>query len=94
MDSGLKPLRYEAANGDLNTLDKRAATGKATPVAVFAMHNRFPYPTAVDADGPIRTPADLAGRRLVSHPEDAWKFSPSSVLPPKSIRLATPTEVS
>lgn len=72
---------YEAAYGDLNTLIEMAAAEKATPVAVFAMHNRSPYTIAVDADGPIRTPADLAGRRLVSHPEDAaWKFFPEFCL--------------
>ena len=39
------------------------------------MHNRSPYTIAVDADGPIHSPADLAGRKLVSHPEDAaWKL--------------------
>ena len=47
------------------------------PIAVFAMHNRSPYTIAVAADGPVRTPQDLAGKRLVTHPNDAaWRMFP------------------
>lgn len=72
---------YEAAYGDMNTLIEMAAAGKTVPIAVFAMHNRCPYTIAVDADGPIHTPADLVGRKLTSHPEDAaWKLFPEFCL--------------
>ncbi|WP_138469327.1 ABC transporter substrate-binding protein [Poseidonocella sp. HB161398] len=63
---------FEAGYGDLNELARMRAEGRRdTPVAVMAIHNRPPYSIAVDAAGPIACPADLAGRRLVSHPQDA-----------------------
>lgn len=41
------------------------------------MHNRSPDTIAIDANGPIRRPADLVGHKLFSHPEDAsWKLFP------------------
>lgn len=69
---------YDAGYGDMNALVEYAAAHPETaPVAVFAMHNRSPYTIAVPAAGPVRTPKDLAGRRLVSHPSDAaWRMFP------------------
>jgi len=69
---------FDAGYGDMNALVEHAAARPDTaPVAVFAMHNRSPYTIAVPAAGPVRTPADLAGRRLVSHPNDAaWRMFP------------------
>jgi NitT/TauT family transport system substrate-binding protein len=69
---------YDACYGDMNELIAiKSADPASSPLAVWAMHNRSPYTIAVDADGPIRSPADLAGRKLVSHPEDAaWKLFP------------------
>ncbi|CAH1657174.1 ABC transporter substrate-binding protein [Hyphomicrobiales bacterium] len=69
---------YDIAYGDMNRLiEMKSVDPASSPLAVWAMHNRSPYTIAVDADGPIRTPADLAGRKLVSHPEDAaWKLFP------------------
>ena len=69
---------YDVAYGDLNTLiEMKSVDPASSPLAVWAMHNRSPYTIAVDADGPVQGPADLAGRKLVSHPEDAaWKLFP------------------
>ena len=69
---------YDVAYGDMNTLiEMKSVDPASSPLAVWAMHNRSPYTIAVDADGPVKSPADLAGRKLVSHPEDAaWKLFP------------------
>jgi NitT/TauT family transport system substrate-binding protein len=69
---------FDAGYGDMNALIECAATRPAdAPVAVYVMHNRSPYTIAVDAAGPIRHPRDLAGKRLVSHPNDAaWRLLP------------------
>ncbi|MGE0801191.1 MAG: ABC transporter substrate-binding protein [Lautropia sp.] len=69
---------FDAGYGDMNALVECAAArpGEA-PIAVFAMHNRCPYTIAVPAAGPLRMPRDLAGRRLVTHPNDAaWRMFP------------------
>jgi len=63
---------FDAGYGDLNELVRMQAEGREnTPVAVMAIHNRPPYTIAVDASGPIRTPADLGGKHLISHHQDA-----------------------
>lgn len=69
---------YDAGYGDMNALiECAAARPEEAPVAVFAMHNRSPYTIAVPANGRIRQPQDLAGSRLVTHPNDAaWRMFP------------------
>ncbi|PZQ00334.1 MAG: ABC transporter substrate-binding protein [Variovorax paradoxus] len=69
---------YDAGYGDMNALVECAASRpEEAPVAVFAMHNRSPYTIAVPADGPVLAPQDLAGNRLVTHPNDAaWRMFP------------------
>ncbi len=69
---------YDAGYGDMNALvECAAARPHDAPIAVFAMHNRSPYTIAVPAAGPLRSPQDLAGRRLVTHPNDAaWRMFP------------------
>jgi NitT/TauT family transport system substrate-binding protein len=64
---------FDVGYGDLNTLIELAATGNAPPdaVAVFATFNASPYTIAVPQSGPIHTPADLTGRTLGAHPNDA-----------------------
>lgn len=69
---------FDAGYGDLNALVEWASERPdEAPIGVFAMHNRSPYTIAVPADGPVRAPCDLAGRRLVTHPNDAaWRMFP------------------
>lgn len=69
---------YDVAYGDMNKLiEMKSVDPDSSPLAVWAMHNRSPYTIAVDADGPVKGPADLTGRKLVSHPEDAaWMLFP------------------
>ena len=69
---------FDVGYGDLNALIEHAARDPATtPVAVFVMHNQSPYTIAVAADGPVKTPADLVGRTLFTHPNDAaWRMFP------------------
>lgn len=67
---------FDAGYGDMNALVELAAVRPHdAPVAVFAMHNRSPYTIAVPSSGPVKGPLDLAGRRLVTHPNDAaWRL--------------------
>jgi NitT/TauT family transport system substrate-binding protein len=67
---------FDLGYGDLNAVITLAAEAAgAAPPAVFIMHNTSPYTIAVAADGPVRTPGDLAGRKLLSHANDAaWKM--------------------
>ncbi|QHI98139.1 ABC transporter substrate-binding protein [Xylophilus rhododendri] len=69
---------YDAGYGDMNALVEWASARPGeTPVGVFALHNRSPYTIAVPASGALRQPADLAGRTLVTHPNDAaWRMFP------------------
>ncbi|GGF79866.1 hypothetical protein GCM10007301_44970 [Azorhizobium oxalatiphilum] len=69
---------FDAGYGDMNALVEFAAAQPAeAPVAVYAMHNRSPYTIAVPATGPVRTPQDLVGRLLATHPGDAaWRMFP------------------
>ncbi len=63
---------FDVGYGDLNALIEHAGNNPDTaPVAIYVVHNASPYTIAVAADGPIRTPRDLAGRTLLSHPNDA-----------------------
>ncbi|WP_424934385.1 ABC transporter substrate-binding protein [Amaricoccus macauensis] len=84
---------YDAGYGDMNALIEMAATGNAdAPVAVYMAHNRPPYTIAVASDGPVRDPAGLAGRKLVTHPNDAaWRLFPefcrATGLDPDSVEI-------
>ena len=56
---------YDAGFGDINAAIALAATRPAeAPLGVYMMFNRPPFAIAVKADGPIRTPKDLAGRTI------------------------------
>lgn len=72
---------YDIGYGDLNVLIELAGREPDTaPIAIYVMHNWSPYSIAVAADGPVRTPADLPGRRLLTHPGDAaWRMLPEFV---------------
>lgn len=63
---------FDVGYGDVNALIELAAREpEAAPVAVAIYHNASPYTIAVAATGPINAPRDLAGRSLLSHPNDA-----------------------
>lgn len=84
---------YDAGYGDLNELARMLTEGRSdTPVAVMAIHNRPPYTIAVNANGPIRTPGDLHGKHLISHPQDAAmllfpEFCRATGLDPNSVTI-------
>lgn len=64
---------YEVGYGDISALIERIARGARDegPVAVFTTFNVVPFTIAVDANGPVKTPQDLLGRRIVGHGSDA-----------------------
>ncbi len=64
---------YEAGYGDISALIERIARSAPheAPVALFTTFNVVPFTIAVDAKGPVKTPQDLPGRRIVGHGSDA-----------------------
>jgi NitT/TauT family transport system substrate-binding protein len=63
---------FDVGYGDINALIEHAGAGKAnTPLAVFASYNASPYTIAVAQSSAIVSPMQLAGKRLVAHPNDA-----------------------
>lgn len=63
---------FDVGYGDINALIEHAANNRPhEPLAVFAAYNASPYTLAVPASSTIKTPTGLAGRRLVTHPNDA-----------------------
>ena len=64
---------YDVGYGDISALIERIARGPRNegPVALFTTFNVVPFTIAVDAVGPIKTPRDLLGRRVVGHANDA-----------------------
>lgn len=67
--------RFDIAFGDIySMLEVVAATptgaGDHLPIAVYVMFNRSPSMIAVDAAGPVRRPADLAGLTIHGHAQD------------------------
>lgn len=67
----MAPEGYDAGFGDINALADLVANGVAgAPLAVFSVFPATPNAIVVRADGPIRQPADLAGRALISHATD------------------------
>lgn len=63
---------FDVGYGDFNALIELAdRRGPVDALAVYATFTASPYAIAVPAEGPVRAPADLAGRRLGAHPNDA-----------------------
>ncbi len=60
---------YDAGFGDQNAIIQQAANrpGEA-PVMVYQMYNTPPFALITKASGPIRTVADMAGRRIGGSP--------------------------
>ncbi len=70
------PGGFDVGYGDINALIEHAAAGKPNaPLAVFASYNASPYTIAVPlkstGSGTVYGPMQLAGKRLVAHPNDA-----------------------
>ena len=66
------PEGFQFGYGDLNALiDLVAKNPENAPVAVYVAFNQTPLTIAVDADGPIISPADLEGRTIGGHALDA-----------------------
>ena len=75
------PGGFDVGYGDINALIEHAAASKPNaplgiaPLAVFASYNASPYTIAVPLKttgaGAIYGPMQLAGKRLVAHPNDA-----------------------
>ena len=66
------PEGFDAGYGDLNALIELVARDPAqAPIAVYTTFNWTPLTIAVAADGPIKSPKDLEGRTINSHPDDA-----------------------
>jgi NitT/TauT family transport system substrate-binding protein len=84
---------FDVGYGDLNELVRMKAEGqRETPLAVMAIHNRPPYTIAVPASGPVINASGLAGKRLVSHPQDAAlllfpEFCRATGLEPDSVNI-------
>lgn len=58
---------YDAGFGDINAIIQNAAVRPAdAPVMVYMVYNSAPFAILAPADGPVRTLADLAGRKLGS----------------------------
>jgi NitT/TauT family transport system substrate-binding protein len=74
MDGG-----FDLTFGDMCALTGLVAhTDEPAPTAVYAIHYHSPSAVAVPADGPIHVPADLEGRRLVTHLSDvAYRSFPA-----------------
>ncbi len=84
---------FDIGYGDINALIEHIAAGKPhAPLAVFASYNASPYTLAVAASGNIHSPQQLAGRRLVAHPNDAAlnlfaEFCANTGLDARSVRI-------
>lgn len=63
---------FDFGYGDVNALVPLVARSVAdAPIAVWVGFNTTPLTIAVDANGPVKTPQDLAGRVIAGHPVDA-----------------------
>src|SRR6187551_3408410 len=58
---------YDAGFGDANAIIQNAATRPAdAPLMVYMIYSKAPFALLVKADSPIKTIADIAGRKLGS----------------------------
>ena len=86
---------FDLAYGDVNALiEVVARQPQDAPLGVFMMFNASPSAIAVRADGPVRTPQDLAGRTLIGHSSDValhtfGAFCASTGIEPSRVRVQT-----
>jgi NitT/TauT family transport system substrate-binding protein len=65
-------LGFDCGYGDVNALIEWSARhGSACAKVVYCLHNASPYTIAVPAQSSVKHLKDLAGKRVVSHPNDA-----------------------
>jgi NitT/TauT family transport system substrate-binding protein len=56
---------YDAGFGDVNAIIQNAATKPAdTPMMVYMIYNQPPFGIVLKANGPIKTPKDIEGKKL------------------------------
>ena len=89
--------RFDVGYGDINALIEHAAVGKPNaPLAVFVSYNASPYTIAVPREtagtGTVYGLMQLAGKRLVAHPNDAAlnlfpEFCAKTGLDPASVSI-------
>jgi len=62
---------FDLGYGDINALIELAAhRPAAAPIGILMLFHASPSAIAVKIDGPIRRPADLAGRTIIGHDTD------------------------
>lgn len=90
----IMPEGFDMAYGDINSLIEVVAKSKPNeaPVAVYTLFNASPSTIAVAADGPIRTPQDLPGKRLIGHGTDVAlntfpAYAKQTKIDPKTITI-------
>jgi len=75
--------RFDIGYGDINSLIEIVAKNPKAelddaPIAVYVMFNAPPSTIVVAADGPVKTPKDLEGRKIAGHATDvALNTSPA-----------------
>jgi NitT/TauT family transport system substrate-binding protein len=57
---------YDAGFGDMNAIIQNAATRPGTPIMVYMIYSKAPFALLTKASSPIKTVADLAGKKLGS----------------------------
>jgi len=86
---------FDLGYGDINSLIEVAAADPArAATGVYMMFNASPSVIGVAADGPIRTPRDLEGKRIIAHAQDvaAETFPPyagAAGVDPRSVTTVT-----
>jgi len=57
---------YDAGFGDMNAIIQNAATREGAPVMVYMIYSKAPFALLMKASSPIKTIADIAGKKLGS----------------------------
>lgn len=82
---------YDVGYGDFQALIEAAARDPGTaPVGAYVVMENSPSVVAVSAGSEIRSPADVAGRRMIAHPTDVGlntfeQFASKAGIDPTSI---------
>jgi len=80
---------FDFAYGDINALIETCARrSEPGPRAVYMMFNASPSCVVVDAEGPIRHPRQLLGKRLIGHDSDVGLRTFGAVCHAQGMQLA------